>query len=129
MRLIQLTRKHNPTAKAKLVQELEEAYADKKNATLLKVLPHPDDADDETVEAVIVPHQSEFSDLFKTISKSKGTRKSEFQWNDPDLEALLGLGAMQVNFQADANLLLVDTKKKGEIIFAIVTKAFYDSNR
>jgi hypothetical protein len=129
MRLIQLTRKDTPAAKAKLLQELEDAYADKENAALLKVLPHPDDDDDETVEAVIIPHHSEFSDLFKTIAKSKGTRKSEFQWNDPELEALLGLGAMQVNFQADANLLLVDAEKKSEVIFAIVTKAFYDSNK
>src|ERR1051325_4684129 len=117
MRLIQLTRKDTPDAKAKLVQELQEAYADKKNAALLKVFPHPDDEDDETVEAVIVPNHPEFSALFKTISKSKGTRKSDFQWNDPELEALLGLGAMQVNFQTDANLLLVDTKKKDAIIF------------
>jgi hypothetical protein len=129
MRLIELTRKDTPDAKAKLVQELKEAFADEKNATVLKVLPHPDDDTDEAVEAIIVPHHAEFSALFDTISKSKGTRKSEFQWDDHELESLLGLGAMQVNFQKDTNLLLVDSTKKDQIIFAIVTKEFYDSNR
>lgn len=128
MRLIQLARKDTPEAKAKLLRELKEAYADERNATLIKVLPHPDDDDDQEVQAVIVPNHSAFSTLFKKVSKSNETKKSDFHWNDHELESLLGLSAMQVNFQKGCNLLLVDTEKKGQIIFAVVTREYFDSN-
>lgn len=124
MRLIRLTRKDTPDAKTKLFRELKEAHANKNNATLLKV----SDGEEE-VEAVIVPYHTAFSTLFNAIAKSKGTTKLDFQWSDHELEAQIGLGVMQVNFRQDSNVLLVDTKKKGRIIFAIVPKGFYDSHR
>ncbi|HTH54563.1 MAG TPA: hypothetical protein VL728_00870 [Cyclobacteriaceae bacterium] len=124
MRLIQLTKKDTPQAKAKLLRELKAAFTDKKNATVLRV-----SDEEEEIEAVIVPNHPLFSKIFGRVAKSKETRKADFSWKDHELEALLGLGAMQVNFREGSHVLLADVGKKGQIVFAIVSRGFYESTR
>jgi hypothetical protein len=123
MNVIKLTRKDTPAAKAKLLDQLKAAHADKKNATLLKVAD-----DEEEIEAVLIPHQQAFSRIFTKIARSKDTIKSDFQWDDHELEALLGLGAIQV-FDRKVSMLLVDIRKKSKFIFALVDKEFFEANQ
>lgn len=120
MREIVLThRKLNKTEQIDLVNQLKAAYDDDENGCLVTV---KDDHEDEPLEAVLVPLGMPYDELFREII-GDGAVQMDFNWDDTELSAQLGLCIIQHALGGKRSFLLGNDE---DIYFALVSRDLFE---
>ena len=125
LKTIMLTRKNTTEAANAFKESMKEIY---KNGEAANIQMVKSDKDDRILEpSILVPNVARFSKFFTKLKKCD-PMQADFEFNDSELEAQVGLCNMQVAFSGGAQKFLMIEPKGNKIIFALVGKAFYEQN-